>query len=330
MMHGVGIASTASAEVRTTSEVSARQAFEQWEAIVADAVLPSICEPLGKGQWHGKLRSTQFDHSSLTMMTSSAQRVVRNKRQLDQAAGDFLLVNIVVEGANWTAQNGRITEGGAGTIAFYDSARPIESRTTENAVSTIVRAPMSAVLDHAGLVRDELPIAKALPATGAMGVVVDFFRGMAALPVKETDRAAHALESQITAMLSSAVLLANGQNSPAPADSLYTRQQVLSVLRQRYTDPDLTVDEVAHACLVSRRTLYRVCEDIGGPAALVRRMRVEHAQRLLRTDPARPLSAIASASGFATDRHFYRAFRQETGVTPGQFRSQLDAGTRGR
>ncbi|MEU1206742.1 AraC family transcriptional regulator [Nocardia sp. NPDC005825] len=326
----MGIASTASAEVRTTSEVSARQAFEQWEALVADAVLPSIVEPIGAGPWHGKLRSTQFDRSSLTLMASSAQRVVRTKRQLEQAAGDFLLVNIVVEGSNWTEQSGRITEGGAGTIAFYDSARPIESRTTENAVSTIVRAPLDAVLDHAGLVRDELPIAKALPATGAMGVVADFFRGMARLGAEETGRAADVLESQVTSMLSSALLLANGHSSPGPADSVFTRQQVLAVLRKRYTDPDLTVDEVAHACLVSRRTLYRVCEEIGGPAALVRRMRVEHARRLLRTDPTRPLSAIAAASGFATDRHFYRAFRQETGVTPGQFRSQLDAGTRCR
>ncbi|MFE3188665.1 AraC family transcriptional regulator [Nocardia sp. NPDC059240] len=325
----MGTASTASAEVRTTSEISARQAFEQWEAIVADAVLPSIIEPLRQGHWYGKVRSTSFDRSSLTLMTSSAQRVVRSKRQLEQASADFLLVNIVVEGANWTEQNGRLAAGGAGTIAFYDSARAIESRTTENAVSTIVRAPMAAVLEHAGIPRDELPIARAIPATGAMGVVTDFFRGMASLPVNEGNRAADVLESHVTAMLSSAVLLANGQSSPAPADSLYTRQQVLAVLRRRYTDPDLTVDEVAHACLVSRRTLYRVCEDIGGPAALVRRMRVEHARRLLRADPNRPLSAVAAASGFATDRHFYRAFRQETGVTPGQFRSQLDSGTRG-
>ncbi|MVU78912.1 helix-turn-helix domain-containing protein [Nocardia sp. ET3-3] len=326
----MGIASTASAEVSTSTGVSARQAFEQWEAIVADAVLPSIIEPLGKGPWHGRVRSTQFDRSSLTLMTSSAQRVVRTRRQLDRATGEFLLVNIVVEGSNWTEQSGRITEGGAGTIAFYDSALPIESRTTENATSTIVRAPLAAVLEHAGLAREELPIAKAMPTTGAMGVVADFFRGMAVLPADETDRAANVLESQVTSMLSSAVLLANGHGSPAPADSLFTRQQVLAVLRRRYTDPDLTVDEVAHECLVSRRTLYRVCEDIGGPAALVRRMRVEHARRLLRADPNRPLSGIAAASGFATDRHFYRAFRQETGVTPGQFRSQLDAGTRGR
>ncbi|MFI1915100.1 AraC family transcriptional regulator [Nocardia sp. NPDC020380] len=326
----MGNAATASAEVCSTSDVSARQAFEQWESIVADAVVPSSIEPLAKGHWHGRITSTQFDRSSLTLMTSSALRLTRTKRQVEQATGEFLLVNIVVEGANWTEQNGRTADSPAGSIAFFDSARPIESRTTENSSSTIVRAPMTLVLEHAGLIRDELPIATPMPTTGALGVVAGFFRGLAELPSDETDKAANILESEIAGMLSSAVLLATGQSSPAPSDSLYTRQQVLSYLRKRYTDPELTVDEVAHACLVSRRTLYRVCEDIGGPAALVRRMRVEHARRLLRADPTRPLSAIAAASGFATDRHFYRAFREETGLTPGQFRVQLDAGTRGR
>ncbi|MEV6069760.1 AraC family transcriptional regulator [Nocardia sp. NPDC052001] len=323
----MGNAATASAEVCSGTETSARQAFEQWEALVSDAVLPSTIEPLATGHWHGRVSTTQFDRSSFTLMSASAQRVMRTRRQVEQATAEFLLVNIVVEGSNWTEQNGRVADTPAGSIVFFDSARPIESRTTENSVSAIVRAPMHLVLEHAGLVRDELPIATPLPTTGALGVVAGFFRGLAELAPDETSRAATVLDSEIAGMLSSAVLLATGRNSPAPSDSLYTRQQVLAYLRKRYTDPELTVDEVAHACLVSRRTLYRLCEGFGGPAALVRRMRVEHARRLLRADPNRPLAAIAAASGFATDRHFYRAFRDETGQTPGQFRAQLDPGT---
>lgn len=325
----MGTAATASAEVCSSSDTSAREAFEQWEAIVADAVVPTTIEPLVQGYWHGKVSTTQFDRSSFTLMCASAQRVVRTKRQVEQAGADFLLVNIVVEGSNWTEQNGKLAASEAGSISFFDSARPIESRTTENSVSAIVRAPMHLVLEHAGLVRDELPIATAMPTTGALGVVAGFFRGLAELPPEQTREAATVLESEIAGMLSSAVLLATGRTSPAPSESLYNRRQVVAYLRKRYTDPELTVDEVAHACLVSRRTLYRLCEGFGGPAALVRRMRVEHARRLLRSDPTRPLSAIAAASGFATDRHFYRAFREETGFTPGQFRTQLDAGTSG-
>ncbi|MGW4249259.1 helix-turn-helix transcriptional regulator, partial [Nocardia sp. NPDC004722] len=108
-------------------------------------------------------------------------------------------------------------------------------------------------------------------------------------------------------------------------EALHQRRQILAYLRGNYTDPDLTVDVIAQACLVTRQTLYRVCESIGGPGLLVRRMRVEHARRIIRSDPTRPLPEVAAASGFATDRHFYRAFREETGLTPGQFRTQVEA-----
>jgi transcriptional regulator GlxA family with amidase domain len=91
--------------------------------------------------------------------------------------------------------------------------------------------------------------------------------------------------------------------------------------------PALTVDDVARACLISRRTLYRLFEGThGGIGRLLREIRVEHAQALLRTDTSRPLDAIALACGFAGERQFYRAFRQATGLTPGEFRAAGTAG----
>jgi transcriptional regulator GlxA family with amidase domain len=61
--------------------------------------------------------------------------------------------------------------------------------------------------------------------------------------------------------------------------------------------------------------------------SLLRRVRIEHAQVLLRADPFRSVESIASACGFAGERQFYRVFRQETGRTPGEFRT---AGTSGQ
>ncbi|MBF6235733.1 AraC family transcriptional regulator [Nocardia otitidiscaviarum] len=313
----------ATAEVISTSDVSPRQAFEQWEAIVADTVVPATVAPLAQGHWHGQLTCTQFERSSVTLMRASAQRVIRSRKQVDQSTDEFFLANFVVDGVNWTEQQGRRAQTDTGSIAFFDSGRPLVSLTTDNALSVIVRAPMDQLLEHSGLTRDELPIATAMPTDGALGVVTGFFRGLAELPPGESDRAANVLGTQCVEMLASAVLLATGGNTAAPTDSIFTRRQVLAYLRRRFTDPDLTMDEVAHACLVSRRTLYRVCAGFGGPAALVRRMRIEHARKLLRADPSRPLSAIAFASGFGTERHFYRAFRDETGMTPGEFRTGL-------
>ncbi|MGW2662882.1 AraC family transcriptional regulator [Nocardia tengchongensis] len=310
-------------EVRSSSTLSPRDAFEQWEALMADAIVPSAISPLHDGCWNGKITSTQFDRVSVALMRASAQQVNRTQRMVSRSQGEYLLANIVLEGTNWTEQQGRTAESVAGSIAFYDSAQPLLSRTTDNAMSTLLRAPLQPVLDYAGLARDELPFAVAIPADGAMGVVTRFFRDMAELSNEEAERANVAFDGQTTGMLASALLLAVGKASPAPADSLYTRQQMMAYLRKRFTDPDLTVDEIARACLVSRRTLFRMCEGLGGPGALIRRMRIEHARRQLRSEPTRSLNSIAAASGFASDRHFYRAFQLETGMTPGEFRSQF-------
>jgi AraC family transcriptional regulator len=55
------------------------------------------------------------------------------------------------------------------------------------------------------------------------------------------------------------------------------------------------------------------------PAEYQRRLRVEHASRMLATT-ARPLAAIAAATGFADQAHFSRMFKRHTGLTPAQYR----------
>lgn len=91
-------------------------------------------------------------------------------------------------------------------------------------------------------------------------------------------------------------------------------------LRQRYTDPALTVDEVARACHISRRTLFRLFGIGRSYHATLRDLQVRHAQRLLARDASRQLAEVAFASGFAAERTFYRAFQRETGMTPGEYR----------
>lgn len=313
----------ASVEVDSASGIAPRAAFEQWEAFATDALLPITLEPVDPSRrFHGRITAMQFDRFAMSYSHTSAQHAFRTRRQVAQAEADLLLANIVFAGGNRLEQAGRVTETVAGSIAFCDSGRPIDSRCVDDTVSLTIRAPMDLVLEHSGLTRDELPIVTAMPIAGAMGVVVGFFRALAELSPEEADHAAAVVGSEGAAMLGSALLLAAGRNTVAQSDSLYTRRQVLTYMRRRFTDPDLTVDEIAHACLLSRRSLYRVCEGFGGPAAMVRRMRIEHARKLLRQQHGRSVAAIAAACGFTTERNFYRVFREETGLAPDEFRAR--------
>ena len=55
------------------------------------------------------------------------------------------------------------------------------------------------------------------------------------------------------------------------------------------------------------------------PGEFVRRLRVEHARRLLATT-AHAVSQVALASGFSDQSHLTRQFRAATGMTPAQYR----------
>lgn len=54
----------------------------------------------------------------------------------------------------------------------------------------------------------------------------------------------------------------------------------------------------------------------------VNHYRVEYAKKLLKAEENHILDYIAEESGFASVNSLLRAFRKETGTTPGQFRKK--------
>lgn len=82
------------------------------------------------------------------------------------------------------------------------------------------------------------------------------------------------------------------------------------------------MDRIAYACKLSRGQLYRLfAQTDDGPMRLLRRLRVEQAQKLLLGAPEQTIAPIAQALGFTGERNFYRVFRAETGLAPGEYRA---------
>jgi len=93
-------------------------------------------------------------------------------------------------------------------------------------------------------------------------------------------------------------------------------------LQDHFRSP-LNLKQVAEKCGVSREHFIRAFTRRYGepPGGLLRRLRMEHAQRLLLATQL-PLQEVALACGFADANTFCRAYRLRHGMTPGAARDR--------
>ncbi|MBQ0819457.1 helix-turn-helix transcriptional regulator [Microvirga sp. HBU67558] len=89
-------------------------------------------------------------------------------------------------------------------------------------------------------------------------------------------------------------------------------------------DGDVTLSELANACLLSTRQLTRAFQSSFGmsPYRWLLNQRIERAKHLLLTT-AMPLAEIAIACGFANQSHFTTTFTRFVGAGPRQWRRSL-------
>ena len=87
-------------------------------------------------------------------------------------------------------------------------------------------------------------------------------------------------------------------------------------------EPGLNPAKISEALGVSRSTLYRLFEPLGGVTAYVWERRL-HLARAALLDPkrARRISEIAFQCGFSSEAHFSRSFRKAFNIRPSDLRS---------
>ena len=116
------------------------------------------------------------------------------------------------------------------------------------------------------------------------------------------------------------LIMRGSTDSYAAADPVVAR--ALRFIAEHGHEP-ITIDEVARAAVMTRRSLERRFQKIMqrtiGQELL--RMRLERAKRrLVETDE--PLKQVAGDSGFNSRRSFDRAFISNEGISPNQYRTQ--------
>jgi len=100
---------------------------------------------------------------------------------------------------------------------------------------------------------------------------------------------------------------------------------VVTTIQERLSE-ELSVESLAERLDVSPRTLTRACrEELGeSPAALIRRVRLAEAKRLL-SETELPLKTISVRVGGGDPSTLWRLFTKHLGVTPAEYRARFSS-----
>lgn len=212
-----------------------------------------------------------------------------------------------------------------GEILVLDMAKPMRSRmldvslltlTVPRSVLTTARADVDAL--H-GLV---IPPEHAGALTRFLSPWVD----TVTRPLADS----HGVDALLTERLGSTLAGMGLAKASAHDPSFYARLDTAqSFIRDHLFEETLSPARVARAANLSRATLYRMFEDLGGVRKYIQTQRLARLKsRLSNPSERQSVAALAYDSGFASEHHASRSFKQEFGLPPAVFRREVHLSAR--
>lgn len=202
-------------------------------------------------------------------------------------------------------------------VSFLDLSRPFRASVTEVDVITLALpraliAPLVPDVDslHGAILRQDTPLGAL--AWAHLNTLADTAPG---LPGDAVTAVIDATAALLAACAAPSAPRGDARVRARPAVLLTIRRFISSNLG----DPALDATTIAQRFCLSRSTIYRLFQSLGGVENYIRRQRLAQAFRMLVATRSREGSyvyQVASACGFRSDSAFSHAFRREYGQTP--------------
>lgn len=303
---------------KTTGEA----AFQEWSDTVStifdlDATADSIAQfRFGFSAWH---------LGSLVLGVSQSDRIRFERRSatIARSSIDHFLVQVYQTGGLVGEVEGNTVDVAPRDVWILDLAREASIRETDFrsinlAIPRNLLAPF--VKNPDGL--HGLKISEATPLGGMLSRYLIDLAGQAAQMSQA--EAASIAESTIHLVAGCA---GPGRNATEAVRTGVTTISLTAI--RRFIDaslgnPALDVDLICRQFGLSRATLYRLCEPLGGVHAHIRRRRLARCFKDLVSpgENALRISQIAFRYGFSDEATFSRAFRSTYGLSPSEARAE--------
>lgn len=233
-----------------------------------------------------------------------------------------LKIYYVSSGTAVIRQEGREQTVEAGQLGVHDSMQPYQIWTETGFDSLIMVVPKTR-LATLGAGYADLSAARFTAGDGAGRLVLPYLQGLAG-GLDEVIRGqgrqiVRSTVDLLTMLFASAV----GTAAEGPGGRrARQREDIEGWIRDHLLDSDLSPGRIAAAHFMSTRALHALfAEAETTVGTVVRALRLERARELLILHPTWALAEVGRWSGFADPSYFSRVFRQEFGMSPGEFRA---------
>ncbi|WP_126400987.1 helix-turn-helix domain-containing protein [Blastochloris tepida] len=298
--------------------------FRDWRAGLAP-VFDVAATPAEIAAFAGGLAAWSSGRFVLTTCRATRLHLIRSPETVGRSPVDHVAIRLIAAGSLRGSAGASDVAAEAGDILFLDLLQSLTLQlgaqdATEDITLWVPRARFVAALSDEHLLHGQA-LRAGTPAGAVIGAALAaLVRQADAMTRAEMDALAAGI-SELTARVLAPVLAAAG-----PAGGAEPLASFLTI--RRYIDrnlaaPTLDPDAVARAFGLSRASLYRLFEPIGGVACYIRRQRLNRAYQEITAPSLREqrIGPIAHRWGFRNLSAFNRLFAQTFGLTPGDARA---------
>jgi AraC-like DNA-binding protein len=299
------------------SDPSSASSYRRLIASVFGFEIPAFAESL---PFFARTEICILPQVTVSRTRSSASRFTRTIRDIARTGTDQVLLVCYRQGGFTLETAGRRREVVPGALAFIDLAQEvvIEAAAIDNLSLAISRRALEGMVpfldDAHGLVREPGPLPKVLT-----GMIEDLLTLGPAVTVVDARAMAGAILQLVAACLDTPARHLEGSSGRGTV----SLAAIKSVIEQRLADPELRPQSLLDVFGITRSTLYRLFEPLGGVSGYITERRLHRAFRLLAdARPPRPrISQLAFDLGFRHPSAFTRAFGELFGLSPKEVRA---------
>ncbi len=257
----------------------------------------------------------------------SGATVVRTKRLAQDDTEPRAIVTVLGAGRSAVWQRDRLARMRVGSIVLYCTAEPYWATFQTGTLRHSFQIPVSALHLPVPLISSlsAVPLTAEQPLTD----IVTSHLSRVARSAATLSPASRAALSQPTLDLVRSLVAANAGREDLARDALSgsLHLRVFEFARMHLTDPELGAPMIAAALGISERYVYAIARGSGVSLGdWIRQQRVDAAAALL-AQPGTPrpsIAAVAHRFAFADHAHFTRTFRAVRGMTPSEWRREVE------